>query len=157
MHGTSNTLPLATRKKIVDLLNDRLADAVDLYAQLKHAHWNVKGPNFIALHELFDQLAANLLPHIDDLAERCVQLGGAARGTLASITKASSLPEYPATITAGEKHIESLTEAFSIYGDLMRKAIELADTAKDKDTADLFTGISRDADKALWFIESHAQ
>lgn len=157
MHGTSNSLPLASREKLVDLLNDRLADAVDLYAQVKHAHWNVKGPNFIALHELFDRLAADLLPHIDDLAERCVQLGGTARGTLSSITKDTSLPEYPATITAGEKHIEALTQAYSIFGDLIRKAIDLADEAKDKDTADLFTAISRDADKALWFIESHAK
>jgi starvation-inducible DNA-binding protein len=142
---------------MIKLLNQRLADAIDLYAQAKQAHWNVKGPHFIALHELFDQVATAVQGGIDDIAERAVALGGTADGTLQSVVKHSSLKPYPVEATAGTDHVERLSAAVAACGRNLRAAIEEADDAGDADTADLFTGISREVDKNLWFLEAHLQ
>lgn len=156
-HSTRNDLGKKIRAKMIDLLNDRLADAIDLHSQVKQAHWNVKGPSFIALHELFDKIAEELNGHIDDVAERAVQLGGVALGTARLAAANSGLKEYPPGISAGLDHVDALSSALASFGARVRKAIDEADKAGDKDTADLFTGISRSADKSLWLVEAHAQ
>jgi starvation-inducible DNA-binding protein len=157
MHPTRNDLPEKTRAAMCELLNARLADAIDLQLQVKHAHWNVKGPQFIALHELFDKLHDIVEDHVDDLAERSVELGGNADGTLQLVAKRSTLKEYPASTSAGEAHLVALAGALSSFGKPIRAAIETAAHAGDADTADLFTEISRSIDKQLWFIEAHLQ
>lgn len=157
MNKTRNDLPPKTRAAMVALLNDRLADAVDLVGHAKAAHWNVKGPSFIALHELFDKVYAHAVEATDELAERCVQLGGVAMGTARTAAKRSSLKEYPADITAGRDHVLAVAERLAAFGKLVRAAIDTADKAGDADTADLFTEISRNNDKMLWFVEAHAQ
>jgi starvation-inducible DNA-binding protein len=157
MHDTKNDLPARTRAKVIDALNARLADAIDLGAQAKHAHWNVKGPNFIALHELFDKVAESVEEHIDELAERITALGGTAHGTLAAAARASSLAPYPESITDGLQHVEALASALAQFGKKIRKGIDEAGKQGDADTADLYTGISREADKYLWFLEAHLQ
>src|SRR5262249_23930489 len=96
MFKTKNDIPEATRVKVVELLNARLSDCIDLQTLTKQAHWNVKGRNFIALHELFDQLNEDVEDYVDDIAERAVQLGGVAEGTARMAAKRSSLAEYPA-------------------------------------------------------------
>src|SRR5271165_7559220 len=96
MFDTKNDLAKATRVKVVELLNARLADSIDLQTQIKHAHWNVKGPNFIALHELFDKINEQVEEYVDEIAERAVQLGGVAEGTARVVARRSSLAEYPA-------------------------------------------------------------
>jgi starvation-inducible DNA-binding protein len=155
MFDTRNDLPLGTRTKIVKLLNERLADAIDLGTQVKHAHWNVKGPNFIALHELFDKIAENVEEHIDTLAERATALGGIAHGTLAAVARATSLKPYPQNITDGVAHVKALAAALGTFGARVRAAIDDSTALKDADSADLFTGISREVDKDLWFLEAH--
>ncbi len=157
MYDTKNDLPERTRTKVAKLLNERLADAIDLGAQTKHAHWNVKGPNFIALHELFDKVAETVEDHIDDLAERITSLGGTAHGTIASAARNSSLDPYPEDITEGVQHLEALSAALAKFGKNIRKGIDQSNKLDDADTADLFTGISRDIDKYLWFLEAHLQ
>ncbi|HEU4603224.1 MAG TPA: DNA starvation/stationary phase protection protein Dps [Steroidobacteraceae bacterium] len=157
MHKTRNDLALEVRTAIAELLNARLADTVDLYLQTKHAHWNVKGPNFIALHELFDKLAEELEDNIDDMAERAVALGGVAEGTVGSIAKRTQLKAYPAEIRDGSAHVDALADAYAALGKSVRKAIDEASKLGDADTSDLFTGISRDLDKNLWFLEAHRQ
>src|SRR5690349_23742128 len=107
MYETKNDLSNGTRKKVADFLNERLADAIDLGAQTKHAHWNVKGPHFIALHELFDKVAENVEDHIDEIAERITALGGTAYGTIRAAAKATSLRPYPEDITEGMDHVEA--------------------------------------------------
>src|SRR5207248_10244224 len=97
MFRTKNDLPEATRVKAVELLNERLADCIDLQTQTKQAHWNVKGPNFIALHELFDKVNEDVEEYVDGIAERAVQLGGVAEGTARKVAKRSLLTEYPNT------------------------------------------------------------
>src|SRR5262249_11421558 len=157
MFKTKNDLPEATRIKAIELLNARLADAIDLETQTKQAHWNVKGPNFIALHGLFDRLNEDVEDYVDDLAERAVQLGGVAEGTARMAAKRSSLSEYPAGTVDGRGHVEALSSALAAFGKSARQSITMANNLGDLDTADLFTEISRGIDKWLWFVEAHLQ
>jgi len=157
LHATKNPLPIAAREQLVELLNSRLSSAIDLQLQSKHAHWNVKGPNFIALHELFDQVATMAVETVDELAERLVQLGGSAHGTLQQVAKDTKLRPYPATITNGSDHVEALSHALSAFGTQVREGIELADEYGDPATADLLTAMAEAVEKQLWFVEAHQQ
>jgi starvation-inducible DNA-binding protein len=157
MHPTRIDLGAKTRTRSAELLNARLAEAIDLYLQTKQAHWNVKGPSFIALHELFDKLADEVETYIDDMAERITALGAVAEGTLAAVAQRSKLAAYPLDIGAGLDHVNALATAYAAFGKAVRKAIETAASAGDADTSDLFTGVSRGIDKSLWLIEAHVQ
>jgi starvation-inducible DNA-binding protein len=155
MHPTRNDLPARTRARLEKLLNQRLADALDLEAASKQAHWNVKGPQFIALHELFDQVHGNIEEHVDALAERITALGGTALGTVGAAARGSSLTPYPERISAGPAHVAALADRLADFGRKVRQAIAAANKFDDADSADLFTEISRDVDKYLWFLEAH--
>jgi starvation-inducible DNA-binding protein len=157
MFKTKNDLPEATRVQVVELLNARLADCIDLQTQTKQAHWNVKGPNFIALHELFDKINEEVKDYVDDIAERAVQLGGVAEGTARTAAKRSSLPEYPTKAVDGRSHVEALSSVLAVFGAAARKSINQTNELGDLDTADLFTEVSRGIDKWLWFVEAHLQ
>src|SRR2546430_2176608 len=126
MFKTKNDLSEATRVKAIELLNARLADSIDLQTQTKQAHWNVKGPNFIALHELFDKVNEAVADYVDDIAERAVQLGGVAEGTARMVAKRSSLAEYPASAGDGRGHVEALSSALAAFGKAARAAIAQA-------------------------------
>ena len=155
MFPTKNDLGPAIRERAIELLNARLADAVDLHTQVKHAHWNVKGANFIALHELFDKIAESVEDEIDTIAERVTALGGTARGTLVAVSRGTSLKPYPEEISAGLAHVEALASVLADFGRKVRAAIEESAKLGDAGTSDLFTGISRETDKSLWFLEAH--
>jgi starvation-inducible DNA-binding protein len=157
LHKTKIDIEKATREKIIGILNQRLADASDLKSQAKQAHWNVKGMNFIALHELFDQVSTELDPYVDDIAERITTLGGVALGTVRVAAQNSTLAEYPLEISDGASHVDALSNALADFGKKVRADIDATDELGDKDTADLFTGISRGIDKLLWFVEAHLQ
>ena len=157
MFKTKNDLSEATRVKAIELLNARLADCTDLQTQTKQAHWNVKGPNFIALYELFDKINEDVEDYVDDIAERAVQLGGVAEGTARMVARKSSLSEYPANTVDGRSHVDALSSALAAFGKSARKGINEANEFGDLDTADLFTEISRGIDKWLWFVEAHLQ
>jgi len=157
LYATKNDLSEQTRSQVIALCNARLADSVDLETQVKQAHWNVKGPDFISLHKLFDEINEDVEEYVDLTAERVVQLGGIAEGTARLAVKASKLPDYPATIAEGHLHVDALSTALATYGKLARAAIDEADKLGDADTADIFTEISRGVDKWLWFVEAHLQ
>ena len=157
LHRSKIDLPEATRREMADLLNARLAEAVDLATQMKQAHWNVKGPSFIALHELFDAIHGEVLTHVDNLAERIVTMGGVAFGTAAVAAQRSGLPPYPLTIASGNDHVEAVSSALAAFGGAVRSAVAAAGAAGDADTEDLFVEISRAVDKSLWLVEAHAQ
>ncbi|MFT3744169.1 MAG: DNA starvation/stationary phase protection protein Dps [Pyrinomonadaceae bacterium] len=157
LHNTKIDLAKGKREKVIAILNQRLADAADLKSQAKQAHWNVKGMNFIALHELFDQVATELDTHVDDIAERITTLGGTALGTVRVAAQNSSLAEYPLEITDGAAHVDALSTALADFGKKVRADIDKTDELGDADTADMFTGISRAIDKQLWFVEAHLQ
>lgn len=157
MHNTKIDIDRETREKMIEILNARLADSIDLKSQTKQAHWNVKGMSFIALHELFDQAATQIEDHTDTIAERVTILGGTAEGTVRVSAEKSTLSQYPMEITEGRDHVDALSSALADFGKKVRANIDDADKAGDKDTADLFTGVSRDIDKLLWFVEAHIQ
>jgi len=157
MHNSRIDLSAKSRVKVIGILNARLADAIDLQLQAKQAHWNVKGPNFIALHELFDQVAGDLAGHVDEMAERITALGGIAEGTVQAVAGRSKLDPYPLEVVDGRAHLDALAAALARLGKAVRKAIDEAAKAGDADTSDLFTGISRAADKNLWLVEAHLQ
>ena len=154
---TRNSLPEKTRVKIAALLQARLADSIDLMMQAKQAHWNVKGPNFIGLHELFDKVYTEAAVYVDTLAERLVQLGGVAEGTIRAAAKASGMPEYPLDISSGHRHVAELAHGLAFCGETIREAMALSTQLGDAGTADLLTDIARSADMNLWFVEAHEQ
>src|SRR6185436_7314870 len=154
---TKNDLPAETRGKVAALLNQRLADCIDLQTQCKQAHWNVKGPQFIALHKLFDEINEDVEEYVDLLAERIVQLGGIAEGTARSVAGRSSLRDYPLNLSSGKEHVEALSDALAQFGRTARIGIEEMNELEDADSADILTEISRGTDKWLWFVEAHLQ
>ncbi len=155
-HPTLNDLEESIRGQVIDLLNERLADAIDLQLQTKQAHWNVKGLQFIALHKLFDEIYAAAEEYVDLLAERVVQLGGIAEGTCAIVAERSELPQYPIDISTGEEHVLALSNALASFGERIRRAIDETGELGDADAADICTEISRGVDKWLWFVEAHS-
>lgn len=156
-HPTRNSLPARTRTRLVALLNERLAEAIDLAAAAKQAHWNAKGPHFIALHELFDKVYEGVTDHVDTIAERITALGGQALGTVQAVGRASSLEAYPTDLSDGLAHVAALAGRVADHGARVRKSIGKAGDLGDEGTADLFTGVSRELDKTLWFLEAHLQ
>lgn len=157
LHRTRNDLPADVRENIVRLLNQQLADSFDLYSQTKHAHWNVKGPQFHALHELFDAIADAVEDWIDTIAERATALGGTAYGTLRLAAAASRLREYDLGAIDSRDHLDALAARVAELARTSRAAIDEAARLGDADTADLFTEASRGLDKQLWLLEAHLQ
>jgi starvation-inducible DNA-binding protein len=146
-----------SREQLIAALNQQLADTFDLYSQTKQAHWNVKGAQFIALHELFDALAAELQAYVDLIAERATALGGLALGTARMAAENSRLPECVLEITDSLDTVDALAERYAALAASTRSAIEVAEGQHDAATADLFTEVSRRLDKSLWFLEAHLQ
>ena len=157
MYETENDIPKKQRVELISLLSQRLADALDLQSQMKQAHWNVKGPNFIGLHELFDDIDEAVEDYVDMIAERIVQLGGIAEGTARCTAARTRLPEYPIDIADGILHVEAVSRALSTFGREARIMIDESNVLDDADTADIFTEVSRGIDKWLWFVEAHSQ
>jgi starvation-inducible DNA-binding protein len=157
MYDTGNDIPGATREKLIERLNALLAPAIDLKLQAKQAHWNVKGPNFVGLHELFDRVADAADEYADLIAERGVALGGIAEGTLQTVAKRTPLREYPPVIHEWTEHVEALRHALATFAKDSRAAIDETAALKDADTSDVLTEISRGLDKLLWMVEAHVQ
>jgi starvation-inducible DNA-binding protein len=157
MFESRNSLGEDVRAQMVELLNQQLADTLDLYTQAKQAHWNVKGRDFFQLHELFDTLADTLPAHIDEIAERVTALGGKACGTVRMSAASSRLEEFPSDLREGMDFVATLADRYASYGATVREGIDTAQDAGDADTADLLTDISREIDKHLYFLESHLQ
>jgi starvation-inducible DNA-binding protein len=155
MNPTKIDIPSGEREPMITLLNERLADLLDLKLQIKQAHWNVAGPAFIALHLLFDEMAGEIDDHADTVAERAKALGGTAEGTVAAIARRTTLAAYPVSIVGWRDHVAALSTAFAQTGKAMRAAIDTSSNSGDADTADVFTEVSRDLDKKLWFLEAH--
>ena len=157
MHRSRTSLADNVRAASAKLLQPRLAEAIDLKLQAKQAHWNVKGPDFIQLHELFDQTATLAEGYVDLIAERITTLGGTAEGTLQAVRERTSLQAYPLDIYEGPAHLDKVANALAAFGKSVRAGIDEADGVGDVDTADLLTEISRGVGKQLWFVEAHLQ
>jgi starvation-inducible DNA-binding protein len=156
-YKTHNDLSSNAKSVSIGILNARLADAIDLALLTKQAHWNIKGPQFIALHEMIDGFRTELDDHVDTMAERVVQLGGTALGTTQTVAGNTTLAPYPTDIYAANDHLSALIERYAKVASAVRTAIDETANAGDADTADLFTALSRALDKSLWFLEAHLQ
>ena len=152
---TRNDLKSNTKTTMAALLNARLADTIDLALMTKQAHWNLRGRQFIAVHEMLDGFRTEIDGHVDTIAERVVQLGGVAFGTTQAVVQGSKLKAYPTDLVSVEDHIAALEERYGDLANSTRAAIGTSDEAGDADTADIFTAFSRSLDKALWFLEAH--
>jgi len=152
--STRNGVQAKARKTSIGLLNQALADMSDLHSQVKQAHWNLKGMEFMALHELFDTMAAEIMAHVDSIAERVTALGGYAMGTARMAAAHSKLPEMDVEITSGPEYVKALADRYGVVANAVRKAV---DTTAEGDviTSDLLTGVTHDLDKRLWFLEAH--
>lgn len=157
MFETRIDLNLKNRQEVIGVLNAQLADTFNMFSFMKHAHWNVKGQQFMALHKLFDEIAAGLLAHIDEMAERATALGGMALGTTRIVSESSQLEPYPLTIVDGIETVLVLANRMAQLAASIRGAAKRAEQLEDMDTNDLFIEISRDLDKWLWFLEAHLQ
>ena len=157
MHPTRIDLPEQNRDQVCEILNDALAETLDLKTQVKQAHWNVKGVHFYQLHLLFDEMASELEEFVDLVAERVTTLGGTAMGTVRMAADKTTLPDYPTDILEGMDHVVALADRYAQYGESVRENIDVTDHLQDKDTADIFTEISRQIDLRLWFLEAHLQ
>jgi len=155
LRSTKNDLSAETRAQVVNLLNARLADAIDLQTMTKQAHWNVRGPQFIALHKLFDEVYDAVSEFADLLAERIAQLGGIAEGTARVAAERSTLMDYPLTIATGGEHVAALSDVLAQFGRAARIGIEEMNELEDAASADILTEISRGTDKWLWFVEAN--
>jgi starvation-inducible DNA-binding protein len=156
-HKTRNNLDDNAKKASIDILNARLADAIDLALITKQAHWNLKGPRFIAIHLMLDGFRDQIDEHVDTMAERVAQLGGTALGTSQVVAGSTTLKPYPTDIYKIEDHLTALIEHYAAVANACRQAIDETDEAGDADTADIFTAVSRELDKSLWFLEAHVQ
>jgi starvation-inducible DNA-binding protein len=154
MYKSPSQLPEAARVDIARTLNERLADGLDLHSQIKVAHWNVRGPQFPALHPLFEQFAVGLALHNDNLAERAVTLGGFASGTARQVAKASRLTEYPPNTTRDLEHVVALAERIDAYLAGIRESRTLAEKHGDTDTVDLLTAVVTEFEKHAWFLRA---
>jgi len=154
MYKSPSHLPEDSRIAVADQLNSRLADGLDLHSQIKVAHWNIKGPQFAALHPLFETFAVSLAAFNDSIAERAVTLGARAYGTVRHVAKASKLPEYPQDTSRDLEHVRLLAERFDKYLDGVRESRSLGDKLGDTDTVDLLTGIVTEFEKNAWFLRA---
>jgi len=154
MYRSPSHLPEDARAKVADALNARLADGLDLHSQIKVAHWNIKGPQFAALHPLFETFAVGLAEHNDAVAERAVTLGARAYGTVRHVAKASKLAEYPQDTTRDLEHVKLLADRIETYLDGVRASRTVGETVGDTDTVDLLTGIITAFEKHAWFLRA---
>ena len=143
--------------ELIELCNACLADAIDLQMQCKHAHWNVKGPNFSALHQLFDQVNEDVEDYVDLIAERAVQLGGIANATAHVVTTWAHMPENDAQSASERDYLQNLTAELASFGKIAREAIGQSNEFGDAVSADIFTEITRGLEKWLWMVEAHLQ
>jgi starvation-inducible DNA-binding protein len=154
MYRSPSPLPEDARRTIADTLNARLADGLDLHSQIKVAHWNIKGPQFAALHPLFETFAVELAGFNDEVAERAVTLGGRAYGTARHVAKMSQLPDYPQETTRDMEHVKLLADRIDRYLEGARTSRGVAEKASDTDTVDLLTEVVSAFEKHAWFLRA---
>jgi starvation-inducible DNA-binding protein len=157
MYETRIALSAETKAKVVEVMQERLAEALDMYSQAKFAHWNVKGDNFYQLHLVFDSVADHIFPQIDAIAERLTQLGGVANGTVRQAAMVSKIPEYNVELIAGMHHVAALADALGHYCAELREASDKIDEIGDEPSSDFFKQLVVEAEEQLYFLESHLE
>lgn len=155
MHVTKNDTPHNVKSVMIDVLNKRLNDGIAVSLNVKQAHWNLRGKSFIGVHLMLDKFRSELDSFTDLMAERVVQLGGTAMGTVDTVNSLSKIPEYSLTLVSIDQHLSALVSGHAVFANALRKDIATAEEAGDAGTADLLTEVSRGVDMQLWFLEAH--
>ncbi|HLT30005.1 MAG TPA: DNA starvation/stationary phase protection protein Dps [Myxococcaceae bacterium] len=144
------------RAGLIELLNELLANSLDLHSQAKQAHWNVKGRHFISAHELFEDVAKHTAAHSDDIAERVAALGGYALGTTRQVAQRTRLDEFAPSSLNGQDCLSELVDRLAAHATLLRAGIEqTGGDLADPVTEDLLVEVLREVEVDLWFLESH--
>jgi starvation-inducible DNA-binding protein len=156
MHASPSRLPESARTRIAEALNAVLADGLDLHASLEGAHWNLKGPEFPALHLLFEQIATGLAAHDGAVAERAVTLGARACGTVRHVARTSRIADYPQETARELEHVRLLADRIDTFLEGVRAARGVAEAAGATDTVDLLTGIATELEKHGGFLRATA-
>ncbi len=155
MRNTFCDLSLSIREKAAPLLQQSVANGLDLYSQIKQAHWTIKGPAFLLIHEFFDDLGSQVLEFVDVLAERLEQIGGTVQGTIRVAARSSTLEEYPLENVDEQDHIKSICKVLRVFNHQCRENIQIFSDMKDDVTSELYTDIALALDKKMWMLESH--
>ena len=154
MKNSPSQLSPESRAAICESLRGVLTDGIDLHSQIKVAHWNIKGPQFAALHPLFDQFATDLALHIDAIAERILTLGGLAVGTARHVAGSSRLEDYPQDVTADMEHVGLLAARIEAWLVGARAARGVAAGHDDDETVDALTQPIVLFEKHAWFLHA---
>jgi starvation-inducible DNA-binding protein len=144
----------AKAERTIELLQDRLVALLDLQLTLKHVHWNVTGPNFIAVHEMLDPQVIAARAMSDAVAERIATCGGSPKGTPGAVVDTRRWADYDIGRASTTEHLTKLDEVYQGVTDDHRSAVEeLADL--DPVSEDLLTGQLGELELFAWFIRSH--
>ncbi|WP_271783823.1 DNA starvation/stationary phase protection protein Dps [Aquimarina algiphila] len=152
-----SSINLINKEQLIKILNQQLADTIDLNSQVKQAHWNVKGSNFYTLHQMFDEFASETLEFIDIIAERITALGGVAEGGVVTVSRKTRLESSLGNFQVEESVVKELSLKYQQLSSSTREAINFSEDLRDAATADLFTEVVRGLDKTLWMLEAHIQ
>jgi starvation-inducible DNA-binding protein len=153
------TVPGITAEKageIIGALQRRLHALNDLHLTLKHVHWNVVGPHFIAVHEMLDPQVDSVRGMADDVAERIAALGGVAHGTPGVLVKERTWDDYSIGRADAIAHLAALNLVYSGLVEDLRKAIKDIGSL-DPATEDLLIGQLRDLEQFQWFVRAHLE
>jgi starvation-inducible DNA-binding protein len=146
---------LEVRMRSVRLLNQRLADCMDLQLYAKHAQWNAHGPNQDTASELFEQVRAAMEGYAQDLAMRVRRLEGFSEGTARLVAQASSLALHSESVGSGVGYAETLSAALTTFASLTKDAGAQAGGWGDHETANVLRGVFRGVQKEFWFVSYH--
>lgn len=151
---TKNVLPEGARVVVAEALEQLVYDTVDFWSQMKTAHWNLRGPRFLELHQFFDLLAQRLEKAADKISERAVQLGCHAQGTVRESAKCSRMPDFGQKLYDEKAAVPGLIRRYGIYTEWLKQATEVAFKEGDQVTANMLITMMEKFDKDLWMLEA---
>lgn len=144
----------AEAQKVIDVVQPRLTSLIDLQLTLKHIHWNVTGPNFVAVHEMLDPQTETVRAATDALAERIATLGGTPVGTPGHVVETRTWDEYTLGTADTEEHLRALDAVYDgIVGDHRDAVAAVADI--DPVTEGLLLEQLEALEMAQWFVRAH--
>ncbi len=153
---TSIGITQKNTNKVAECLNQLLADEHVLYIKTRNAHWNVEGPDFLSMHEFFEELYKGIEKVIDDMAERIRTIGHYAEGSLEDFLKLTHLTEKKRAGNKSKDFIALLLEDHNSIIIKMRENIDkISDEWNDEGTADFITGVMKTHEKWAWLLRAH--